>query len=288
MKIPMDFKSFPDVKQIGKAAITITQKLHGTNAQIVVYPTHIVPEGTPADGREIPVTYEVKAGSRNRWLTTEDDNFGFAKYVEENKQEIIEKLGEGTWYGEWVGPGINSSEGLKEKVFAIFNIARIEDRPLPPRMVGVPLLYKGSFSSEAIDAAFNDLRENGSKLVPGYKSPEGIVIHLLGTDLRFKKVFKAEETAWKKPDRPKGTPKPAGPDVSHLLQPIRLEKLLSKEERYLVGYPETLPQICKDYTEDLIKEGQIAGTDDEIKVLKKALGGELFPFVKSFMTEKGL
>lgn len=280
----MEFKSFPDVKQIGKAAITITQKLHGTNAQIVVFRVYEPP--ALGDDPNTPPAYDVMAGSRNRWLTVDDDNFGFAKFVQENKQEIIEKLGEGTWYGEWVGPGINSSEGLKEKMFAIFNIGRIEDKPLPSRMVGVPLLYKGAFSSEAIDAALNDLKSTGSKLVPGYMSPEGIVVHLLGTDLRFKKVFKAEETAWKKPDRPKGEPRTPGPDISHLLQPLRLEKLLSRDEKYVVGYPETLPQVCKDYTEDLIKEGQITGTDDEIKALKKALGGELFPFVKSFMAEK--
>lgn len=277
----MEFKSFPDVKQIGKAAITITQKLHGTNAQIVV--TRIYPEADLISTEETVPKYEVRAGSRNRWLTVDDDNFGFAKYVEENKQSIIELLGEGTWYGEWVGPGINSSEGLKEKTFAIFNIARIEDKPLPPRMIGVPLLYKGEFSSEAIQEAFDTLREKGSALVPGYMSPEGIVVHLLGTDLRFKKVFKAEETAWKKPARPQGAPRPPGPDVSHLLQPIRLEKLLSRDEKYQAEYPTSLPLICKAYTEDLIKEGQITGTEDEIKTIKKALGGELFKFVKTFI-----
>lgn len=275
----MDFKSFPDVKQIGKAAITITQKLHGTNAQIVVFPVYDM------DGTTL-LRYDVQAGSRNRWLTPDDDNFGFAKYVEENKQSIIELLGEGTWFGEWAGPGINSSEGLKEKTFAIFNIARIEGKPLPPRMVGVPLLYKGAFSSEAIDAAYNDLKTNGSKLVPGYMSPEGVVVHLLGTDLRFKKVFKPEETAWTKPKGAPRPPGPKGPDVSHLLQPIRLEKLLSRDEIYLREYPKSLPKICKDYTEDLYKEGQIVGTEDEQKALRKALGGELFPFVKSIMDGK--
>jgi hypothetical protein len=272
----MEFKSFPDVKQIGKAAVTITQKLHGTNAQILIYQV--------SDGDR--VTYDIKAGSRNRWLTVDDDNFGFARFVEDNKAELIEKLGEGTWFGEWVGPGINSSEGLTEKVFAVFNIARIDGKPLPNRVVGVPLLYKGPFSSEAINEAFNTLREKGSALVPGYMSPEGIVVHLLGTDLRFKKVFKAEETAWKKPDRPKGEPRPAGPDVSHLLQPMRLEKLLSRDEVYLREYPSSIKNICADYTNDLIKEGQIAGTDDEMKAIRKALGAELFKFIKSFIAEQ--
>jgi hypothetical protein len=280
----MEFKSFPDVKQLGKAAITITQKLHGTNAQILVYEVYEKPE--IGDDPNAPAAYDVMAGSRNRWLTVDDDNFGFAKFVQENKAEIIEKLGPGTWYGEWAGPGINSGEGLKEKVFALFDVLRVDGRPLPVRVVTVPLLYEGSFTTEAIDAAFQDLKTNGSRLVPGYMSPEGVVVHLLGTSHRFKKVFKPEETAWTKPKGVRKPPGPKGPDVSHLLQPIRLEKLLSREEHFLVRYPESLPAICKAYAEDLVKEGQIKGTDDEIKALKKALGGQVFVFVKSLLEGK--
>jgi hypothetical protein len=148
----------------------------------------------------IETTLDLMVGSRTRWIAPGNDNYGFAQFVYDNKQEFIDKLGVGRWYGEWAGPGINSGEGLAEKTFILFDIHKLgENRPLPPRTVPVPLLYKGPFEQEAIETALQDLKTNGSKLVPGFMRPEGVVIHLLGANIRYKKVFEAEESAWQRP-----------------------------------------------------------------------------------------
>lgn len=284
----MEFKAFPEIKRINKVEMSITQKIHGTNAQIFIVPipddiaqaSEWMIKGTYPEVEIDGKYFAIFAGSRTRWITPEDDNFGFASFVMQNKQEIVEKLGEGQHFGEWAGPGINSGEGLSEKTFVLFDHRRFpEGRPLPPRTVVVPVLYQGPLSLEAIDQAMLDLKTNGSKLAPGFMRPEGVVAHIMGT--RYKKVFDAEETQWTKPKEAKTqNPKKPSINVDHLLQPIRLEKLLSRDQVYLVAYPDTLPQICKDYTEDLIKEEQITGTEDEIKAIRKALGSEIFGFVK--------
>ncbi len=61
-------------------------------------------------------------GSRTRWITAQDDNHGFARWVEGNKQELL-KLGAGRHFGEWWGSGIQRGYGLQkgEKRFSLFN-----------------------------------------------------------------------------------------------------------------------------------------------------------------------
>lgn len=98
-----EFKAFGKILHIGKLYMTITQKIHGSNAQILI----------KRDDED--QAYHILAGSRSRWLTPDDDNYGFCKWVRENSIELIEKLGEGRHYGEWAGPGINSGEGLTKK-----------------------------------------------------------------------------------------------------------------------------------------------------------------------------
>jgi hypothetical protein len=272
----MEFKSFDKISKYSPLKMTITQKIHGSNAQIVIYPKYEDYEETKLIGHDVYV------GSRNRWISPGDDNFGFAAYVEANKAEIIEKLGPGTHFGEWAGPGINSGEGLAEKTFIIFNHKRFPaSRPLPPQMRVVPVLYEGVYSEEAINNEFGFLRLHGSHLVPDFMRPEGIVIEI--NDKRYKKVFEPEETQWTQGSAGPKPPKIDGYDASHLLQPIRLEKLLSKDEKYLRLYPESLRDIVLDYTQDLIDEGQIVGTELEIRSIKKAAGGQLFNFVRQFI-----
>src|ERR1700722_7041547 len=96
-----EFRSFGKIERIGKLYMSITQKIHGTNAQIYI---------DCEEGK-----YTIIAGSRTRWLTPEDDNFGFAQWVSENQVDLCLTLGIGRHYGEWCGKGINSGEGLNEK-----------------------------------------------------------------------------------------------------------------------------------------------------------------------------
>lgn len=78
----MEFAEFPKIARLSREII-VTEKVDGTNAQVF-----IGEEGT------------VLVGSRNRWITPKDDNFGFAAWVEANKDAIL-KLGPGRHFGEW-------------------------------------------------------------------------------------------------------------------------------------------------------------------------------------------
>lgn len=268
-----EFKSFPEIKKLGSAAMYITQKIHGSNAQVFVFQT---PEG----GLDLLV------GSRTRWIAPGNDNYGFAAHVYANKEAFL-KLGPGQHFGEWTGPGINSGEGLSDKTLVLFDHWKFPpERELPPQTVVVPVLYEGAFDLSKVDGVMADLKENGSKLVPGFMRPEGVVVRIKGD--RYKVVFQAEETKWKSSTKaPKDPNQTPAMDVSHLLQPIRLEKLLSRDEIHVVQYPQSLPRIVSAYIDDLIKEDQIVGTEAEIKGIKKVLSRPLFAMVQEIM-EKAL
>jgi len=262
----MEFKSFNKIAHIGKLWMSITEKIHGSNAVIGI-------ERQPFD------MWRIQAGSRTKWLTPDDDNYGFCKWVMANKEELVSKLGEGRHYGEWFGAGINSNYGLKDKHLALFNWRRFEGKELPANVTTVPVLYRGAISLDAINGAMEQLKSHGSSMVKGFMRPEGIVIDLDGQ--LYKNVFDAEETKWT--EKTKRLDKTPDIDISHLFQPIRLEKLLSRDESYSRDYPTSLGRICSDYVKDLEEEGQFKTDPDEMKAEKKALGREIFFFVKSMM-----
>lgn len=272
-----EFKSFGKILHIGKLYMTITQKIHGSNAQLLI--KKVYHDWQPAEvGYQ---DWEVYAGSRTRWLTPDDDNYGFCKWVIENRQELIDKLGEGRHYGEWAGPGINSGEGLKEKTLCLFNWRRWIGKELPTRVTTVPMLYKGAISLDAITDTMEKLKREGSFLVPGYMKPEGVVVELDGQF--YKNVFDEEETKWREKTK---TLSEKGEEISviHLLQPIRLEKLLSRDESYTRDYPTSLSRICSDYVKDLQEEKQfLAENEDDMKKELKALGKQIYYFVKAVM-----
>lgn len=74
-------------------------------------------------------------------------------------------------------------------------------------------------------------------------------------------------------------------DISHLLQPIRMQKLFSRDEQYLRDYPNSLPQICKDYVADLLAENQFTGNEDEQAAIKKELGRQVFKLAREVYRE---
>ena len=266
-----EFKPFPKIGKFGSVHMSITQKIHGTNAQVAIIPN-------PTTGE-----LELYTGSRTRWIYPGDDNYGFAAFVHANKAEFIEKLGPGVHFGEWAGPGINSGEGLSEKTFVLFDFWRYPpERPLPPKCAVVPVLYTGRIDLDEVPKAMEDLKTNGSKLVSGFMRPEGVVVSV--SNVRYKKVFEEEETQWTRGGVVKA-PKDPQIDCSHLLQPIRLEKLLSRDERYRTEYPNTLPEVAKAYFEDLIAEKQIVGDEGQIKAIRKAAGSQVFNFIKKVMED---
>lgn len=275
----IEFRSFPKIMHVKKLEMAITQKIHGTNAQIFI--KKAFNEWQPAEcGYQ---DYAVFAGSRNRWLSPDDDNFGFSKWVIDNRQELIDKLGEGRHYGEWAGPGINSGEGLDRKVFCLFDWRKFINADLPIRCTTVPVLYQGVLSLDAMQSCMDKLKTNGSYLAPGFMKPEGIVIDIDGK--LYKNVFDNEEVSWNRKEKPLFDAKTL--DVSYLLQPLRLEKVLSKDEKYLREYPKSLGDICSAYVKDLQEENQFVSQDeDALKEERKALGKCIFYFVKSIVASR--
>lgn len=268
-----DFKAFPKIENMKRMYMEITQKIHGTNAQI------LIEDISPLKDMSM---FSLKAGSRTRWLTPEDDNHGFCKWVEDNRNELGIKLGEGRHYGEWCGKGINVGEGLPDKRFVLFNWHRFKDKPLPDRVMAVPVLYVGQYSNNQINEEMDKLKEKGSRLVSGFMKPEGIVIKIGGE--YYKKVFEEETIAWSKSDKPTWHGDPL-PDVSHLLQPLRLEKLLGRDEKYRREYPANLRDIASAYFDDLSVEGQLAYEDEMYAAIKKSLGKQLYKFIRYHMEE---
>lgn len=153
-----EFTPFPSLKRLYRE-IVVTEKLDGTNAQVVI----------TEDG-------DMFAGSRNRWITPDDDNYGFARWVEGNKDELL-RLGAGQHFGEWWGNGIQRGYGLKEKRFSLFNTARWHGSGVPECCHVVPILYHDMFGDDPITEQLERLKNQGSVAAPGFMNPEGIVIY---------------------------------------------------------------------------------------------------------------
>ncbi len=167
------FVPFPKMARLSREII-VTEKLDGTNAQIFI----------SDDGRML-------AGSRSRWITPKDDNYGFAKWVDAHAAELRD-LGPGRHFGEWWGAGIQRRYSMAEKHFSLFNVSRWNDAR-PACCDVVPTLYRGEFSQTAIEAALDDLRDNGSKAAPGFMRPEGVVVFHVAANSGFKKTLERDE-----------------------------------------------------------------------------------------------
>lgn len=185
----MEFAEFPKMARLSREII-ITEKIDGTNAQLAI----VELDGHPVEG----AVYQsgglaLYAGSRTRWITPEDDNFGFAKWAFENAEELL-KLGIGRHFGEWWGGGIQRKYGVSEKRFSLFNVSRWEDDAVRPACcLVVPTLYRGEFTSEAAEIALAELRANGSRAAPGFMKPEGIVLYHVAAGIGFKKTLEKDE-----------------------------------------------------------------------------------------------
>jgi len=191
-----EFQAFPKMARLSRQVI-ITEKIDGTNAQIF-----------------ITENGQMHIGSRTRWLTQETgDNHGFMCWVLTHRDELM-TLGPGRHFGEWWGSGVQRGYGMAkgEKRLSLFNVARwclygetperiVTDDPriekykdVLPACVGlVPVLYRGLFTTDACEAAIDDLRANGSKAAPGFSKPEGIVCFHVAANVGFKKTLERDE-----------------------------------------------------------------------------------------------
>ena len=180
------FAEFPSIPRLFREVI-VTEKIDGTNASV-----HILEDGT------------VLAASRTRYIVPLADNFGFAAWVEKNADALREGLGVGRHFGEWYGSGIQRGYGLTngERRFALFNVGRwwapinsefteVSDKvAVAPDCCGVvPILYRGTFNSEAIEKVATALTISGSRVAPGFNKPEGIVVYHTKSKQLYKYTF---------------------------------------------------------------------------------------------------
>lgn len=175
----VNFRGYPKLGRMSRNCV-ITEKLDGTNAQIVV----------SEDGKEL------RAASRTRWIAPGDDNFGFAAWVYENRDELL-TLGPGQHFGEWWGKGIQRNYGMTERKFSLFNVGRWDNPARPACCDVVPTLKLTTFSTDAVSYALSGLITGGSVAAPGFMKPEGVVVFHSATGAMFKKTID-------KDDEPKG------------------------------------------------------------------------------------
>lgn len=178
----MEFQAWPKTTRLFRD-IVVTEKIDGTNAAIIFEDD------------------EVGAQSRKRLITPDSDNFGFARWVYDNKDELYDMLGEGIHFGEWWGKGIQRGYDRGGKNFSLFNTSRNQDLWSAPAVDGVPvrpvpILHQGEFSEAEILDCLGYLKRQGSVAAPGYMNPEGICV--FHTQSRIvQKVTLDNEDRWK-------------------------------------------------------------------------------------------
>ncbi len=169
----MTFEPFGKIARLSRECI-ITEKIDGTNAQIV-----IDDQGS------------IAAGSRNRFITPEQDNHGVARWVHDHADEL-RQLGEGRHFGEWWGRGIQRGYNQVDKRFSLFDVRKWSGVELPPCVDAVPVLYEGDFDTALIEAVLVALSTKGSQAALGYPFPEGIVVYHKAAGVLFKKTIERD------------------------------------------------------------------------------------------------
>lgn len=168
-----DFIEFAKMPRLSREVV-VTEKIDGTNACIFI-----------GDNGEF------LTGSRTRWITPQDDNFGFSAWAHQNKEELLQ-LGPGRHFGEWWGQGIQRKYNQDRKRFSLFNAKRWADSR-PACCDVVPVLWSGIFSTTKIDEIIIDLKLTGSVAAPGFMNPEGVVIYHIAGNVAFKKTIEKDE-----------------------------------------------------------------------------------------------
>lgn len=185
----LEFVGFNKIPRLSRDVV-ITEKIDGSNG--IIYITE---------------NNEFYVGSRNRWITPENDNYGFARWAYEHKEQLL-TLGVGRHFGEWWGNGIQRGYDLKEKRFSLFNVGRFCLFNQEPQKIGVdkyqqklpeccnlvPVLYRGVFDTNKINEVLQELKDKGSVASPGFMRPEGIIIYHIAGNLYFKKTIEKDES----------------------------------------------------------------------------------------------
>ncbi len=194
-----EFLEFPKIARLSRECV-VTEKIDGTNSSIFI----------SEDGTFL-------TGSRTQWITPEKDNYGFSRWAHDHKEELL-KLGIGHHFGEWWGSGCQRGYGLAkgEKRFSLFNTYRwsmfgteLKSYPClnptlpmktqqyaPACCYVVPVLYEGIFDTCLIDGLLLTMKEQGSRVAPGFMNPEGIIIYHKAAHIYLKKTIE-KDNEWK-------------------------------------------------------------------------------------------
>ncbi len=215
-----NYSSFPSIERLENIYCIISEKVDGTNGLIEIHnpgsgcsseQCTAFPCGVK-DCSEEPV---IKFGSRNRYITFNDDNAGFANFFRHYEARfkdvaadiVLKELkvsGETLTecqeqyplriYGEWFGSGIQRGYGLKDKFFMPFSTFYAEKliEYQVPNIVKPNIMYTGKFSQEIANTCMQTLT-NGSLVIPEFKRPEGIVIHFPKYNFRLKQTFEGSK-----------------------------------------------------------------------------------------------
>ena len=170
-----EFVGFPKIPRLNREVI-ITEKIDGSNAAVWI-----------SDDMT-----EIAACSRTKWISPKSDNFGFASWVSQNLGELV-KLGSGLHHGEWYGVGIQRGYGLKEKRFALFNTSRWTPESTPGCCQVVPVLWSGNYANMRLTEILDNLRSEGSRMVPGFTKPEGVVVFHTASGMMQKVLLEGDE-----------------------------------------------------------------------------------------------
>lgn len=230
----MNFEAFEKIPRWSRE-VCITEKIDGTNAQILVTERCMFADDNAwmaereKEGAIIVETDKysrvLRAGSRSRYLTEHQDNYGWWKWVYEHRDELA-WLGLGRHFGEWWGMGIQRRYGLSERRFSLFNAVRWPADKRPPCCHTVPILYRGTLFGTTIDEVMDALKTGGSaaakersvegkgravvsemdsvthgllgtvresETIEPFLDPEGIIIYHTGSSQYFKKTFVGDQ-----------------------------------------------------------------------------------------------
>jgi hypothetical protein len=196
----MEFHEFRKIARYYRD-IVVSEKIDGTNGSIWIESRPELLTGHEGAilgsaavyvrtvDRGMPALYEVRAGCRTRFVVPGADNFGFARWVWDNAEALVQ-LGEGVHHGEWWGSRIQRGYGLTggQRRFSLFNAGRWahdpepeqEELPAVPGLDVVPVLYRGPLvppnGIDPVKEALRRLGYAGSIAAPGFKNPEGVVV----------------------------------------------------------------------------------------------------------------
>lgn len=182
------FEAWPKIPRHNGNTITISEKIDGTNAAILIEQGKMV-----------------ECQSRTRIIDRHNDNFGFANWAWDNQERIENLLGEGRHFGEWAGPGIQKNPlNLLEKTFFLFDTHRWHQKlnihENHGNIKSVPELYVGEFSPGIITYVMHKLNLKTYCHQNKSMESEGIIIYYHSSRSYEKLTFKHVNGKWKKED----------------------------------------------------------------------------------------